>query len=119
MILPPPVRLVARWLAGIALFSSGLPALAGPKPAPLPPLPEKMELGLCATFTSLERPDSTDARPARLVALTVPTGDPVTPFLPPGRFTARWEGSILAELRAATPFTVEGRGKLKLTINGT
>src|SRR4051794_17444549 len=36
----------------------------------------------------------TDARPARLIAISVPAGQPPTPFVQPGAFTATWEGLI-------------------------
>ena len=60
----------------------------------------------------------TDTRAARLVALEVPAGQPATPFLPAGPFTARWDASILSDLRAEFSFAADVRGSVKVTING-
>ena len=38
------------------------------------------------------------------VWLNVPAGQPATPFVVPGKFTAKWEGTISAELRADFAF---------------
>jgi mono/diheme cytochrome c family protein len=59
-----------------------------------------------------------DARTARTVSLYVPEGTPPTPFLPPGRFRATWEGVITVKLREEYTFSVQGTGTLNLTING-
>ncbi|MCG3196740.1 MAG: hypothetical protein GHCLOJNM_01216 [bacterium] len=59
-----------------------------------------------------------DARPARLVAVHVPQGEPPTPFLPPGPFTATWKGFIEVDLRDRFQFAFEGTGKMTLTVEG-
>jgi hypothetical protein len=48
-----------------------------------------------------------------------PKGQPVSPFLPAGPFTAKWEGDILSELRGEYTFAADVRGAFKLTLNGT
>jgi mono/diheme cytochrome c family protein len=50
------------------------------------------------------------------VWLNVPAGQPATPFVAPGQFTAKWEGTITAELRADFAFHGEFTGHLKLTV---
>jgi mono/diheme cytochrome c family protein len=52
------------------------------------------------------------------VALHVESGQPPTPFLPGGAFTAVWEGSIHADLRGNHHFQAELNGSLKVEING-
>lgn len=53
------------------------------------------------------------------VWLNVPAGQPATPFVAPGQFTAKWEGTITAELRADFAFHGEFTGHLKLTVGET
>ena len=85
------------------------------KPAALADLPAKMRAGLTLTFTAGGR---SDAREARLIALHVPAGAAVTPFLPAGAFSAKWEGEIHSPLRSEYTIAAEVRGALKLFING-
>lgn len=61
----------------------------------------------------------TDVSVTPNVSLFVPAGQPATPFVPPGPFTARWEGSISADLRAEYSFAAALSGEVKLTVNGT
>ncbi len=72
--------------------------------------------GLVATFQAGAQTDSTVAS---TVALYVPAGQPPTPFLPGGKFTATWEGAILADLRGSFRFQAELNGTLTVEINGT
>lgn len=53
------------------------------------------------------------------VWLNVPAGQPATPFVAPGKFTAKWEGTVSAELRADFTFHGEFTGHLKLTVGET
>ena len=91
-----------------------VPLSAQIKAPELADAPAKTARGLTLTFTAR---DKTDSRTARLVALYVPAGQPVTPFLAPGPFGARWEGSINSPLRAEYTFDAEVKGSFKLTIN--
>ena len=50
------------------------------------------------------------------VWLNVPAGQPATPFVAPGKFTAKWEGTVAAELRADFTFHGEFTGHLKVTV---
>lgn len=58
-----------------------------------------------------------DARRARLVALNVPAGTSPTPYLPPGKFTATWDGFLKLELSEDYHFFAWGRGRVWLKIN--
>lgn len=73
------------------------------------------EPGLGATFAA---GGQTDARAERMLALYVPAGQPVTPFLKAGPFTAKWEGQIESSIRGNFTFSAETSGNLKVTING-
>ena len=59
-----------------------------------------------------------DRRPARQIALHVPSGSAITPFVRPGPFTAVFEGWISRDLWEEFTFTVEGAGAVSLAING-
>jgi hypothetical protein len=43
----------------------------------------------------------------------VPAGQPASPWIAPGAFTAKWQGQITAELRADYTFHAEYTGTLK------
>ena len=73
------------------------------------------EPGLSASFTA---GGQTDTRTDRMLALFVPAGQPVTPFLKAGPFTAKWEGQIESSIRGNFTFSAETSGNFKCTING-
>jgi mono/diheme cytochrome c family protein len=73
------------------------------------------EPGLNTTFTA---GNQTDGRVERMLALYVPAGQPVTPFLKAGPFTAKWEGQIESSIRGSFTFSAETSGNFKCTING-
>lgn len=77
--------------------------------------PAKAEQGLSLTFSAGGK---TDTRPARLVALFVPKGQPATPFLPAGPFTAKWEGDLKSSLRSKANLEFTFRGALRASLNG-
>jgi mono/diheme cytochrome c family protein len=85
------------------------------QPPPLPNPAAKTEPGLVLTLSSGGK---TDVRAARMVALFVPKGQAVSPFLPLGAFTAKWEGAIVLPLRSELTFAADVKGVFKLTING-
>lgn len=100
-----------------ALAALGSSLFAQESAVTVPPLadaPIKSAQGLALTFSAGGK---SDTRPARLVALYVPAGQPVTPFLAPGPFTAKWEGAINSPLRSEYTFAAEVKGSFKLTIN--
>src|SRR5687768_17087890 len=85
------------------------------KSPPLPDVPAKSARGLVLT---LNAGGKSDTRASRLITLYVRKGEPVSPFLPAGAFSARWEGEINSQLRAEYTFAAEIKGAFKLTING-
>ncbi|HET6407161.1 MAG TPA: c-type cytochrome [Chthoniobacteraceae bacterium] len=107
-----PLRFLRHFVSALIL---GSPAFAVVTAPALPDAPAKNEPGLILTLTS---GGMSDTRGARLVSLYAPAGKPVSPFLPAGPFTARWEGEILSSLRAEYTFSAEVKGTFKLTLNG-
>jgi mono/diheme cytochrome c family protein len=88
---------------------------ANPVTAPaLADTPAKNEQGLMVTFNAAGK---SDTRPARMVALFVPAGQPVTPFLPSGPFTATWDGNMVSSLRATVNLEVRYRGTVQISLN--
>ena len=101
-----------------ALTAAALGCVAAEAPFKAPPLPEakaEAKQGLALTF---ESGGKTDTRDARLVALYVPAGQPATPFLPVGAFTAKWEGDIVSPLRSEYIFSADILGSFTVSING-
>jgi len=91
--------------------------------APLRAVDEEQTLprGLMLTLTSTAPDDAADAKDtqwARMVALHIPKGQRGSPFLPGPAHHARWDGFINVGLRGRYTFSVEGRGRFTLTING-
>ena len=60
--------------------------------------------------------DATDSRIDRLIAIHVPAGQSPTSLLPAGLFTATYTGNINVGLRGRYSFSLEGRGKVKVTL---
>ena len=96
-------------------FSAPLAAILLPFTHGVIAAPEK-PAGLAVTFSAAGK---SDTRTARLCALYVPRGTPATPFLPAGPFTAKWEGDVDSPLRGDYTFSVEVRGQVKVSVNGT
>lgn len=74
--------------------------------------------GLQLTLESLPDRRPTDTRSTRLVALYVPAGEPVSPFVPVGSFRAAWKGNLTLDLGGEYVFSAEGRGNLTVSLNG-
>lgn len=72
--------------------------------------------GLVLQLRGGEEMSVTDARRARLVALSVPEGFPVSPFVPAGPFEAVWKGYLNIDLRDRYHFSFKGRGRFELRI---
>jgi mono/diheme cytochrome c family protein len=70
---------------------------------------------LVATFS---REGSTDTRMDRFPALSVPEGQPATPFLSPGRFEVTWTGKLVVSQRQRLSFSFDGSGGASLKIAG-
>lgn len=73
--------------------------------------------GLVVTFANQET-KATDTQLSPNVWLYVESGSSPTPFLPSGKFTATYEGTLNAELRGDFSFQADISGHLKLEING-
>ncbi|HEX8311048.1 MAG TPA: c-type cytochrome [Chthoniobacteraceae bacterium] len=104
-------------LAGLLVAALSVPIFAQTaaiQAPPLPDAPDKPVIGLALTFSAGGK---TDTRPARLVALHVPAGQPVSPFLAAGPFTATWTGEINRPLRSDYVFSADVSGSFKLTVN--
>lgn len=81
------------------------------------PASTKPEPGLILTYTA------TDAKASDVVitpnfSIYVPSGKSPSPFLPGGKFSADWSGSISVEKRGNYLFQADLNGALKLEING-
>ncbi len=88
-----------------------------PRGSPARAREETAKPGLVLTLTSLAT-GAVDARISRLAALGVPAGTSASPFLPPGRFRALWEGRLRLDERDSIVFSAAGRGAVKLSIDG-
>jgi mono/diheme cytochrome c family protein len=75
------------------------------------------EPGVAVRFEAADG-SARDARVDRLIALYVPAGTSPTPFLPPGRFRAVWDAFLDVPDFDEYTFSVEGRGSLRVEING-
>ncbi|HEX8522514.1 MAG TPA: c-type cytochrome [Tepidisphaeraceae bacterium] len=75
---------------------------------------DALALGVKVTFTSGKQ---TDVMSARLIALSVPEITPPTSFLPPGPFTATFEGFISLRIRGEYIFRPVGSGSVKVFVN--
>lgn len=76
-----------------------------------------VESGLGLTVTSGEK-NSSDLAVLPNIWLYVPTGQPPTPFLPAGSFTAVWNGFVTIDVRSEFTFQAELNGAFTLSING-
>ncbi len=74
---------------------------------------------VCGGTTVLfQQGETKDQRSDRMVALQVPVGEPATPFLEAGKFSAKFEGKLKLKERRRLYFSFEGSGSVALTING-
>lgn len=62
---------------------------------------------------------ASDVSPTQGVALYVPAGATPSPFMPPGAFTAVWEGQLAVDLRGDFTFHAVTSGALKIEANGS
>ncbi len=100
------------FLAVAAECFADAPTIMAP---PLAPAKAESKPGLALSFAVGKK---TDTRDARLVALFVPAGQPATPFLPAGPFTAKWEGEITSPLHEEYTFSADVLGTFKVTVGG-
>src|SRR3954469_10645413 len=98
---------------GLESFKHSIFAVLFATTLPLP-LPcwaaETNETGLILTFKSASSPNSVDLTIGPNISLFVEAGQPASPFIAAGKFTATWEGSVSAELRSDFSFQAELNG---------
>jgi mono/diheme cytochrome c family protein len=75
--------------------------------------------GLNLTFTVPGSSGLADAIVAPNAAFYVPAGQPPTPFLPAGPFTATADGFVTVDQDSDLPFEAELNGRLRIEINGS
>jgi mono/diheme cytochrome c family protein len=88
---------------------------ASPTQQQAKPAPEKTSPGLILQFKA---GNASDARETRLVALYVPEGSPPAAFVPPGPFSATWDGYISVDLGTDVTFSAVGNGKVSVLAAG-
>src|SRR5687768_8952497 len=81
-----------------------------------PPLADAKEQIVPGLTLQLEAGGLRDLRDVRLAALYVPEGTSPSPFLPPGPFTATWEGFISVDLATDCEFSAAGNGAITVTV---
>lgn len=59
-----------------------------------------------------------DTRVARIIALHVPEGTAVSPFLEAGPFISHWDGNLNLKINDYFVFSAQGHGKCSVRING-
>jgi cbb3-type cytochrome oxidase cytochrome c subunit len=83
------------------------------------PVPQgSLARGAKVTFETVRGDQVRHSQRARLLSLAVDRGETPTPFLPVGAFRATYEVMVTLPARDRMKFHLDGRGKVKLTING-
>lgn len=103
----------AGWFVAVSVLSA---AGVGKATALVPQGP--MTRGAKVTFAAVRGDKSQHSQRARLLSLAVERGETPTPFLPVGAFRATYETVVTLPARDRMNFHLDGRGKVKLTING-
>lgn len=108
-----------RWgwtVLGLWLGAVSGAALPGQAAAP----PSSRARGAKVTFQRLggEGSAPSHSEVARVLSLAVERGETATPFLAPGLFRATYRAVVTLPLRERYRFRVEGRGGVKLVLNG-
>ena len=102
------------WLVAVTVLT----ASGFRKPAPaLPQGP--MARGAKVTFETVRGDKVRHSVRARVLSLAVDRGETPTPFLPVGAFRATYETVVTLPARDRMNFQIDGRGKVKLSIDGT
>ncbi len=113
---PAGLRLVeTKHLKMFTNFSLALALLAAWPVALLAQAPAKPAAGLSITF---KVGTASDTATVPNVWLYVQAGQPATPFVPTGPFTAEWQGIVNADLRGDYAFEAELNGAVKVEVNG-
>ena len=74
--------------------------------------------GAKVTFETVRGDKVRHSQRARLLSLAVERGETPTPFLPVGAFRATFDAVVTLPARDRMNFRVDGRGKVKLSVNG-
>lgn len=74
--------------------------------------------GARVTFTAKRGDKASHTQRARLLSLAVERGETPTPYLRPGAFSAKFDTMVTLPARDRMNFRIDGRGKVKLTVNG-
>jgi mono/diheme cytochrome c family protein len=74
--------------------------------------------GAKVTFSTVRGEKVSHTQRARLLSLAVERGETPTPYLPVGAFRARFDAMVTLPARDRMKFRVDGRGKVKLLVNG-
>ncbi|MCK5943289.1 MAG: c-type cytochrome, partial [Planctomycetes bacterium] len=77
-----------------------------------------MARGAKVTYATRRGDKVTHSQRARLLSLAVERGETPTAFLPEGPFTATFEAVVTLPARDRMNFRIDGRGKVKLSVNG-
>ncbi len=113
------MRALARLGIGVAVAAALAWTNAPQQPAPA--VQGALTQGVKVTFARLAGGDGAAVRQsqsARLLSLAVERGETPTPFLAPGLFQATYAATLQLPARDRCRFRAEGRGSLKLAING-
>ncbi len=110
-------------VAGLGLLVVGTSAWSGAREAGTPVAARVVETGagLAVEIRPARQVDGaleSDRFVARTLALHVARGEPATPFVAPGPFTATWTGFLDVPQRDDYVFSAEGRGSFTLEIDG-
>ncbi|MGC6489245.1 MAG: c-type cytochrome [Planctomycetota bacterium] len=107
--------LAAGWLGAVAMLTAaGFARVdAGDEAAP-----RATVQGAKVTFSTVRGEKASHTQRARLLSLAVERGETPTPYLPVGAFRARFDAMVTLPARDRMKFRVDGRGKVKLVVNG-
>jgi cbb3-type cytochrome oxidase cytochrome c subunit len=101
----------------VVALAAAMPQLSVVPSAPVIPQ-GPMARGAKVTFVSVRGDKERHSQSARLLSLAVDRGETPTPFLPVGAFRATYEVVVTLPARDRMKFHLDGRGKVKLTVNG-
>jgi len=105
------------WLLAVTLLTAaGFERVT--EPAARTAFQGPMARGAKVTFATRRGDKVTHSQRARLLSLAVERGETPTPFLPVGSFEATFDTVVTLPARDRMKFRVDGRGKVKLSVNG-
>ena len=109
--------LALGWLSAVTLLTAaGFEQVDGE--AATAPARAEMARGAKVTFTNVRGEPVVHTQRARLLSLAVERGESASPYLPIGAFRAKFEAVVTLPARDRMNFRLDGRGTVKLTLNG-